>query len=332
MSESRIESEEHIEVVPQESNREEIEYPACKGYILMPIFFLIMIVGLILIIYGALDYNWAMFGIGIAFFVLTSFFMFTFFIIDPNEAVIVMFCGKYLGSIKSNGFFWLPPFLNKELMSLKYQNYETPRQKVNDITGNPIKISAVFIWKIENTAKAFFDIQNINSFVASQSETAIRKLASCYPYDIDNHDFNKCLRGGGPDINHRLVEELQLRLNKAGVKVKDARISSIAYSEEIAQIMLRRQQADAVISARQKIVSGGVGIVAMAIDNLNNNKVCELTREDRVKLASNLLTVIVSESSGDGEKTTMTSSEYAPLRGANTGTNPLQHNYDSWDY
>ena len=243
----------------------------------------------------------------------------------------MMFCGQYLGTVKENGFFWSPPFVNREFISLKYRNFETPIIKVNDSTGNPIKISAVFLWRIENTAKAFFDIQDINSFVASQSETSIRKLASSFPYDLEHHDTNRCLRGGGHAINTRLVEELQLRLNRAGIKVKDARINGLSYSEEIAQIMLRRQQADAVISARTKIVNGGVGIVAVALQSLKENEVCDMNREEKVKLASNLLTVIVSENSGESHQNkTSSSSNYGNEKSKLVSFSPLapEDNYN----
>ena len=206
-----------------------------------------------------------------------------------------MFCGKYLGTVRDNGLVYMFCCYSKFRVSFRLNIFETDVLKVNDLKGNPIQIGAVVIWKIENSAKSMFDVQNLQAFVRSQSETALRKLASIYPYDhIEKDDIS--LKDGGDEISKQLVNELQYRLVKAGVVIEEAKIMRLNYSEEIAQVMLRRQQAEAIISARQKIINGAVGIVAMALDTLSKNNICELTREERSKLTSNLLVVLCSES------------------------------------
>jgi len=215
--------------------------------------------------------------------------------IAPNNGMVIMFCGKYLGTIRDNGLFFVCPFYSRSRVSFRLNIFETDILKVNDLKGNPIQIGAVVIWKIENSAKSMFDVQDLYGFVRSQSETAVRKLASTYPYDhIEERDVS--LKDGGEEINRQLVNELQYRLVKAGVVIEEAKLNRLNYSEEIAQVMLRRQQAEAIISARQKIINGAVGIVAMALDTLKNNNICELTKEERAKLTSNLLVVLCSES------------------------------------
>jgi len=216
------------------------------------------------------------------------------FSIPPNEGRIVMFCGKYLGTIRENGFLWTNPFYSCTKVSFRLNIFETDILKVNDLKGNPIQIGAVIIWKISNSAKSMYDVQNLNTFVRFQSDSAVRKLASSYPYDhIEEGDVS--LKDGGEDINTQLVNELQSRLVKAGVIIEEAKLNRLNYSEEIAQVMLRRQQAEAIISARQKIINGAVGIVGMALESLNKNNICDLSKEERGKLASNLLVVLCSE-------------------------------------
>ncbi len=228
--------------------------------------------------------------------IITSIIMMTgLMTIAPNCGVVIMFCGKYLGTIRDNGLFYVCPFYAKHHLSFRSMIFETDILKVNDLKGNPIQIGAVVIWKIDNSAKSMFDVADLNGFVRSQSETAVRKLASTYPYDhIEERDVS--LKDGGEEINKQLVNELQYRLNKAGVVVEEAKLNRLNYSEEIAQVMLRRQQAEAIISARQKIINGAVGIVAMALDTLKKNNICELNKEESARLTSNLLIVLCSES------------------------------------
>ncbi len=220
------------------------------------------------------------------------------FSIEPNMGVILIFNGNYLGSVKENGYFWTPPLVSRTLFSLKKQYFETDTLKVNDKTGNPIMIQCVIVYTISNIAKAYFDIEDMVSYVISQSESLLRTLTSMFPYD-SSHPEEVCLKDGSQEVNKQLILQLQLRMNKAGIKILDARLNRLNYSPEIAQNMLKRQQADAVIAARQKIVNGGVGIVKMAIDLLEANHVCEMTREEKVQLSSNLLTVVVSDSQGN---------------------------------
>jgi regulator of protease activity HflC (stomatin/prohibitin superfamily) len=216
-------------------------------------------------------------------------------VVGPNEGRIIMFCGKYKGTIRENGLLFVNPFYSKSAVYFKSNIFETDILKVNDLKGNPIQIGAVIVWKIQDSAKALFEVANLMSYVTSQSETAVRKVASSYPYDhIEEGDIS--LKDGGEIINNNLVHELQQRLSKAGVLVEEARLNRLNYSEEIAQVMLRRQQAESIISARHKIINGAVGIVAMALDSLKNNNICELTKEERARLTSNLLVVLCSES------------------------------------
>lgn len=228
--------------------------------------------------------------------IIVSIIMFSGLItIGPNEGRVIMFCGKYLGTVRENGMFFVCPFYSKTYISFKANIFETDILKVNDLKGNPINIGAVVIWKIRDSSKSMFDVADLNNFVKSQSETAVRKLASIYPYDhIEETDIS--LKDGGEEINKQLVTELQFRLNKAGVVVEEGKLNRLNYAEEIAQVMLRRQQAEAIISARQKIINGAVGIVAMALDSLSKNGICEMNKQERAKLVSNLLIVLCSES------------------------------------
>ncbi len=270
-------------------------YNPCAGCLFLFINFLIFGLGVALLGVGIINNIIALIVIGPICIVFGLFIMMPgLFCLQPNEGVVTLCCGKYFGTVKVNGFLWTPPCVSRRSISFKSNNFETDNIKVNDLNGNPIQIGAVVIWKIDNAAKALFDIEDINSFVKSQSETAIRKLASSYPYDKhDEHDIS--LKDGGEEVNRHIVRELQERLTPAGVLVEEARLNRLAYSEEIAQLMLKRQQADAIIQARQKIVNGGVGIVHMALDNMKENEICDMNREERVKLTSNLLVVLCSD-------------------------------------
>jgi len=282
------------EIELDDGYREEI-YNPCGGCLMLFIHLLILGLGIAFLVIGIVLSIVALIVIGpiIMFFALFI-LMPGLFCLQPNEGVVTLFCGKYYGSIKANGFLWTPPCVERRGVSLKSNNFETDNIKVNDLNGNPIQIGAVVIWKVDNTAKVMFDIENLDSFVKSQSETAIRKLASSYPYD-KTHDDEISLKDGGEEVNQNIVRELQERLAPAGVIVEEARLNRLAYSEEIAHLMLKRQQADAIIGARQKIVNGGVGIVHMALDNMKSNDICDMNREERVKLASNLLVVLCSD-------------------------------------
>lgn len=216
-----------------------------------------------------------------------------FFVVQPNESRVLVFLGRYTGSVSFAGFHWANPFASKRRLSLRVRNFNTERLKVNDAQGNPIEIAAVVVWRVVDTAKALFDVEDYGGFVAIQSETAIRALASRYPYDA--HQGEESLRGDPDAISRELQKELQSRLEVAGVEVLEARLTHLAYAPEIAQAMLRRQQAQAVIAARQKIVEGAVGMVKQALDQLRAEGVVELDEERKAAMVNNLLVALVSE-------------------------------------
>ena len=237
-----------------------------------------------------------------------------FIMIQPNKAVILTFFGKYSGVIKENGFFWINPFYGCKRLSLRARNMDVEPIKVNDKNGNPIMIGLVIVWKIEDTYKAVFEIDaemgnvldghNINKislrtydrFVHVQSDAALRKVAGLYAYDhIDHHQNELTLRSGGEEINDKLEEELAERLNIAGIKVIEARINYLAYASEIASVMLRRQQADAIIAARERIVEGAVSMVELALHKLNEKQVVNLDEEKKASMVSNLMVVLCAD-------------------------------------
>ena len=218
-----------------------------------------------------------------------------FFTLQPNEAVVLLLFGAYRGTERRAGFHWTNPFRTRSKVSLRSRNLNSERLKVNDKRGNPIEIGVVVVWRIEDTAQAVFDVENCSQYVSIQSESAVRHLASTYAYD-HGEDNEITLRNGGDEVAQALQQELQERLSKAGVKVEEARIAHLAYAPEIAQAMLRRQQAEAVIAARQKIVHGAVSMVEMALNELAEKQVVSLDDERRASMVSNLLVVLCAES------------------------------------
>jgi regulator of protease activity HflC (stomatin/prohibitin superfamily) len=214
--------------------------------------------------------------------------------LQPNEAAALLFFGKYKGTTRQEGFLWVNPFFGKIKVSLRARTLNMEKIKVNDQRGNPIEIAAVVVWHIENTAQALFDVNDCQQYVTTQSETALRHLASAYPYD--SHDEKEIsLRGSMDAIAASLKKELQERLSIAGVVVDEARLSHLAYAPEIAGVMLKRQQAEAVISARMRIVEGAVGMVEMALKSLEQNKTVVLDEERKAAMVSNLLVVLCGE-------------------------------------
>jgi len=241
-----------------------------------------------------------------------------FMTILPNQARVLTFFGKYSGTVTDNGFFWVNPFFAKTKMSLRARNMDVAPIKVNDKNGNPIMIGLVLVWKIKDTYKACFDIdvttlattqkedaanahqalKGYDSFVNVQSDAALRKVAGLYAYDnIDHKVEETTLRSGGDEINERLEEELRSRLSIAGIEIVEARINYLAYAAEIASVMLRRQQADAIISAREKIVEGAVSMVDLALKKLSSEHIVELDEERKAAMVSNLLVVLCADES-----------------------------------
>jgi regulator of protease activity HflC (stomatin/prohibitin superfamily) len=217
-----------------------------------------------------------------------------FFVVQPNMAKVLILFGKYKGTIKTDGFFWANPFLSKQSLSLRAQNLNGERMKVNDSVGNPVEIATIIIWQIEDTYKASFDVENYAQYVALQTETALRHSASSYPYDADDNMIS--LMRNTDEVSSHLQTEIQAKLDRAGIKVLEARLSHLAYAPEIASVMLRKQQAAAVIAARQRIVDGAVGMVQMAIEGLSSRNVVTLDDERKAAMVSNLMVVLCSES------------------------------------
>jgi regulator of protease activity HflC (stomatin/prohibitin superfamily) len=223
--------------------------------------------------------------------------LFGLFMVNPNEGRVLQLFGDYVGTVKRPGLRWANPFFTKKRVSLRVRNFETAnRLKVNDVDGNPIEMSSVVAWKVVDTAQAVFQVDNYEKFVTVAAEAAVRKLAMSYPYD-DHEQHQLSLRGSPNEIGEHLRTEMQERLAVAGVEVLEARISNLSYAPEIAQAMLRRQQAAAVIAARQKIVEGSVGMVEMALERLSRKNIVQLDEERKAAMVSNLLVVLCSESS-----------------------------------
>ncbi len=217
-----------------------------------------------------------------------------YFIIQPNEARVMILFGNYQGTVRESGFFWANPFLVRKAFSLRSRNLNGEKLKVNDKRGNPIEIAAVIVWRIRDTAQAWFDVERFDDYVRIQSESAVRHLANLYSYDHgEEHEIT--LRSNITDVSGALQAELQERVAKAGVEIEEARLSHLAYAPEIAGVMLRRQQAEAIIDARQKIVHGAVSMVQMALHDLTENKVVELDEERKAAMVSNLLVVLCGE-------------------------------------
>lgn len=273
------------------------EKPAKRinGYIVLFIFFIFLAVNIYLT-YGMISNKEITYLIHeIILFIITVILIFGFFIVQPNEARVLILFGKYIGSVRDDGFWWANPFAVKRHVSLRIRNFNSDKIKVNDLHGNPIEIAAVVVWRVIDSAKALFDVEHYENFVAIQSETAIRALATEYPYDVAEEERSS-LRGNPNEIAERLKHQVQTRLEVAGVEVTESRISHLAYAPEIAQVMLRRQQAQAIIAARQKIVEGAVGMVQHALQALSEQKVVELDEDKKATMVNNLLVALVSES------------------------------------
>jgi regulator of protease activity HflC (stomatin/prohibitin superfamily) len=226
--------------------------------------------------------------------VLACFLLGGLFVVNPNEGKVLQLFGRYIGTAREPGLRFANPFYTKRRVSLRVRNFESARLKVNDLDGNPIEIAAVVVWKVVDTAEAVFEVDDYENYVHVQSESALRNMATSYPYDAHD-DSQLSLRGHTQAIADHLRKEIHERLSKAGVEVIESRISHLAYAPEIAAAMLQRQQAGAIIAARQRIVDGAVGMVEMALDRLARNNVVELDEERKAAMVSNLLVVLCSE-------------------------------------
>jgi regulator of protease activity HflC (stomatin/prohibitin superfamily) len=227
-------------------------------------------------------------------FIVLAFLNKGFFQVQPNQGQVMQLFGRYSGTARDEGLRWTNPFYSKRALSLRVRNFESGKLKVNDNDGNPIEIAAVVVWQVVDTAEAVFCVDDYENFVQIQTESALRQMAQSYPYD--SHDSgNPSLRSHGDEVNAHLRDEIQTRLGKAGVKVVEARISHLAYAQEIAQAMLQRQQAGAIIAARTRIVEGAVSMVEMALTELGKRGVVDLDNERRAAMVSNLLVVLCGE-------------------------------------
>jgi regulator of protease activity HflC (stomatin/prohibitin superfamily) len=219
---------------------------------------------------------------------------FGFYMVQPNQSVVLQLFGRYTGSDLKTGLRWANPFYSKQKVSLRVRNFESGKLKVNDHSGNPVEIAAVVVWKVVDSAEAVFEVEDYENFVSIQSEAALRFLASSYPYEAAE-DGDISLRSNGPEVTDLLKGEIQARLEKAGVEVLEARISHLAYAPEIASAMLQRQQARAVVMARQQLVEGAVGMVELALARLSEKNMVQLDEERKAAMVSNLLVVLCGD-------------------------------------
>jgi regulator of protease activity HflC (stomatin/prohibitin superfamily) len=268
-----------------------------KEFIVKPMSgYLAVLVALLLFGVSITGFIYEMTWIGLASMLLFILTVKGFTVVYPNGSCVLVLFGAYKGTIRENGFFWVNPFYIKRIISLRARNFNSDPIKVNDKIGNPIKIGLVLVWRVAETYKAVFDVDDYQHFVLVQSDAALRKLAGLYPYDnFEDHDAVIALRSGGEEVNNELEKEIRERLQICGIEVIEARINYIAYAEEIANAMLRRQQASAVVSARFKIVEGAVSMVEMALEQLSIKNIVELDEEKKAAMVSNLMVVLCGD-------------------------------------
>ena len=314
------------EAIPNDTSNREIIRSAFNGWFMLGLTLVLFFGGIALFIYdaprvGRFGFDWLII-IGVLLPILAVILMGGFFTLQPNEARVLILFGSYHGTVRKSGFSWANPFYSRsrasggvfaELakrkgmnasgashttstkLSLRARNFNSDKLKVNDKRGNPVEIAAVIVWRVEDTAKAAFDVDNFESYVQIQSESALRHIASLYSYDRSEDDSEPTLRDSADEVARGLQNELQVRLAKAGVTVDEARLTHLAYAPEIAQAMLRRQQAEAVIAARTKIVHGAVSMVHMALQELSEKEVVTMDEERKAAMVSNLLVVLCGE-------------------------------------
>jgi len=268
-----------------------------QEYSKKPVSGYVALIAAILLLGGSIaGFYYEIIWLGIVLMILFVFTIIGFTVVNPNGSCVMVLFGAYKGTIKENGFFWVNPFYVKTKISLRARNFDSEPIKVNDKVGNPIKIGFVLVWRVLDTYKAVFVVDDYQHFVLVQSDAALRKLAGLYPYDnFEDHEAEIALRSGGEEINDELEREIRDRLKIAGIEVIEARINYIAYAEEIANAMLRRQQATAVVSARFKIVEGAVSMVQMALEQLSDKNIVELDEEKKAAMVSNLMVVLCGD-------------------------------------
>jgi regulator of protease activity HflC (stomatin/prohibitin superfamily) len=274
----------------------EREVHVANGFVMLTAVIVLFLAAVGFVITAAVDRVPGLAVVGAILFVFAAFLAGGFFTLAPNMARVLQLFGAYKGTVRDAGFRWANPFFAKRQVSLRAHNLNGEKIKVNDRAGNPIEIAAIVVWRVRDTAQAVFDVESYEQFVSVQSEAAVRHLASTHPYDGGTDD-EPSLRGSADAVAKELMRELQERLDRAGVEVIEARLSHLAYAPEIAGVMLRRQQAQAIIAARQRIVEGAVGMVEHALDLLATKEVVRLDEERKAAMVSNLLVVLCSEQS-----------------------------------
>ena len=272
------------------------EKSASKTNGFLMLFLLIILDGITVYLFTAVlqARSGVMIGVTVFFFVVINICFAGLTIIQPNDSRVLILFGKYIGTVRDSGFWWVNPLTEKKKVSLRIHNFNSEKIKVNDLHGNPIEIAAVVVWRVVDSARALFDVQNYEQFVDIQSETAIRGLATDYAYDSSDSD-KASLRGNTQEISEELKKQVQTRLEIAGLEIIESRISHLAYAPEIAQAMLRRQQAQAVVDARTKIVEGAVGMVDMALTALSEQHIVQLDEDKKATMVNNLMVALVSE-------------------------------------
>lgn len=262
-----------------------------SGYLMLLVILFLLISG-----WGVGVIDDAFLIISVPLWIIAVFCLPGFFFVNPNGSRVLVLFGTYKGTVKQNGFFWVNPFYKKTSISLRARNFDSEKIKVNDQIGNPILISVILVWRVQDTYKAAFDVNNYENFVRVQSDAAVRKMAAQYPYDnFDDEMAEITLRSGMEEINHALEAELHERLSIAGIEVMEARIGYLAYASEIAGVMLKRQQATAIVAARLKIVEGAVGMVETALQELSRKEIIELDDDKKAAMVSNLMVVLCSD-------------------------------------
>ena len=271
--------------------KQETTIVPANGYLMLFVFLILFFGGIASII--ATENTWFIIAIFFGVLLVPGFIM-----VQPNNSRVLLLFGKYIGSVKKNGFYWVNPFYTKKKISLRASNFDSERLKVNDKLGNPIMISTILVWRVQDTYKAAFDVDNYENFVRVQTDAAVRKLASMYPYDNfadEGHVEDITLRSSVNEVSETLEKEIDERLSIAGIEVLEARIGYLAYAQEIANAMLKRQQATAIVAARHKIVEGAVSMVEMAINQLGNKEIIELDEERKATMVSNLMVILCSD-------------------------------------
>ncbi len=269
---------------------EKIIVPA-NGYLMLFVFLVLFFGGIYSII--VFQNPWFILSIVLAILIAIGFIM-----VQPNNSRVLLLFGKYVGSVKKNGFYWVNPFYTKKKISLRASNFDSERLKVNDKLGNPVMISTILVWRVQDTYKAAFDVDNYENFVRVQTDAAVRKLASMYPYDNfadEGHVEDITLRSSVNEVSEALEKEIDERLSIAGIEVLEARIGYLAYAQEIANAMLKRQQATAIVAARHKIVEGAVSMVEMALEELGKKEIVDLDEERKAAMVSNLMVILCGD-------------------------------------